>query len=125
MTNNKTRMTIAILAAALFYSSYAEARSDKLNPQALAKTAAKTALRSAEVNAEVQTFLGNLARGDEYTKQFDQAVSERNVSQVIKLLHEGGLKKSKVTIESGVTSGFRLRIRACLDGISVTITITW
>ena len=125
MTNTKTRITIAIVAAALFCSSYAQARSNKPNPQALAKTAAKTALRSAEVNTEVQTFLGNLAKGDEYTKQFDQAVYERNVTQLIKLIHDGGLKKSKVTIESGVTSGFRLRIRACLDGICVTITITW
>jgi hypothetical protein len=126
LTNHNLRRTIAVFAAVLLACTpYAQARSSNPNPQALAKAASKSARISAQINDEVSTFLGRLAKADEYTKKFDQAVSLKDVDRVLGLIKEGGIKKSRVTIESGAQPNVRLRIRACLDGICVIITITW
>jgi hypothetical protein len=125
LTNHNLRRIIAVVAAVLLACTpYAQARSAKPNPQALAQAASKSARSSDQINREVSTFLGRLAKGDEFTTRFDQAVYQKNVDQVLSLIKEGGIK-SRVTIESGVQPNVRLRIRACLDGICVTITITW
>ena len=126
MTKSKTRTAITLIAVALLVSANcAEARSSKPNPQALTKVAAKAAIASNNVNREVASFLDRLAKDQDYAKQFDQAVLEKNVDKVSALIKQGGLTKSKITIESGITSGFRLRIRACQGSICVTITINW
>ena len=121
----KTRTTIAVLAAAfLICTNYAQAGSTKPNPAALAKAAKTTDEASAVVSSESRALLGRLAKGDDFTKQFDEAVYKKDTKQLTKLIQQGGMRKSKVTIES-VESDLRIRIRACLDGICVTITITW
>ena len=126
MITSKTRTAIALIGAALLLSANcAEARSSKPNPEALARVAAKAAIASKNVNLEVAAFLDRLAKDKDYAKRFDQAVLEKSVDNVSALIKQGGLDKSKITIESGITSSFRLRIRACQGPICVTITINW
>ncbi|MFZ1218117.1 MAG: hypothetical protein WAO00_02435 [Chthoniobacterales bacterium] len=121
----KTKTTIAVLAAAfLICTNYAQAGSTKPNPAALAKAAKTTDEASAVVSSESRSLLGRLAKGDDFTKQFDQAAYKKDTKQLTKLIQEGGMKKSKVTIES-IESDMRIRIRACIDGFCVTITISW
>jgi DMSO/TMAO reductase YedYZ molybdopterin-dependent catalytic subunit len=121
----KTKTTIAVLAAAiLICTNYAQAGSTKPNPEALAKAARTTDEASAVVSSESRALLGRLAKGGEFAKQFDQAVYKKDKKELTRLIQEGGMKKSKVTIES-IESDLRIRITGCFHGFCVTITISW
>jgi hypothetical protein len=120
-----SKTTIATLAAALLiWANYAHAGSTKPNPAALAKAARTTDEASAMVSSEARSLLGRLAKGGDFTKQFDEAVYKKDKGQLTTLIQQGGMRKSKVTIES-IESDLRIRIRACIDGFCVTITISW
>jgi hypothetical protein len=121
----KTKITIALLAAAfLFSTNYAQAGSTKPNPAALARAAGKTAEASAVVNGEVRSLLARLAKGDDFTKQFDQAVYKKDTKQLMKLIQQGGIKKSKVTIDS-IASDLRFRMTICYLIFCGSIDISW
>ena len=76
------------------------------------------------VDGEARALLARLAKGDDFTKQFDQAVYKKDTKQVMKLIQQGGMKKSKVTIDS-ISSDLRIRITGCFHGFCVTIEISW
>jgi hypothetical protein len=123
-TPNKGKITIAILAAALICGSHAQAGSKKPNPAALAKAATASSDASRVVEGDVHTLLTRLGKGDEFTKEFDQAAYKKDAKQLTKLIKQAGIKKSTITVES-VESDMRVRIKACWDGICITVTISW
>ncbi len=120
----KTRTTIALLAAFFICTNYAQAGSTKPNPAALAKAARTTDEASAVATGEARALLARLAKGDEFTKEFDQAVYKKDKTQLMKLIQQGGMKKSKVTIDS-ISSDLRIRITGCFRGFCVSIEISW
>jgi hypothetical protein len=124
MTKSNKTMIAALAAALLIYPNCADAGSTKPNPAALAKAARTSDEASAVVNGEVRSLLARLAKGDEFTKEFDQAVYKKDTKQLMKLIQQGGMRKSQVTIES-ISSDFRIRIGGCFHGFCVSITISW
>jgi hypothetical protein len=124
-TRNNCKITIAVLAAALLVcGNHAQAGSKKPNPTALAKAAAASSEASRVVEGDVHMLLTRLAKGDGFTREFDQAAYKKDAKQLTKLIQQAGKGKSTMTVE-GVESDMRVRIRACWDGICITVTISW
>lgn len=110
--NNCKKTAIAIVAATLLYCVTAQAGSTKPNPAALAKSAAAMSEASRVIENEVHLLLTRLAKGDEFTKQFDQAAYKKDAKQLTKLMRQAGVKKSTITIEK-IDSDFSVKVRMC------------
>ena len=123
-TPSNCKIAIAVLAAALFCGNHAQAGSKQPNPAALAKAAAASSEASRVVEADVHTLLTHLAKGDEFTKEFDQAAYKKDAKRLSELIKKAGIKKSTMTVES-VESDMKVRIKGCWDGICITVTISW
>lgn len=79
---------------------------------------------SREIESEVQLLLSRLAKGGEFTKQFDQAAYKKDAKQLTKLIREAGVKKSTVKIEN-IESDLKVKIGFCWKKFCISIEISW
>lgn len=122
---NTYKITFAITALAfLSCSHFAQAGSKEPNPAALAKAAKASSEASRIVESDVQLLLSRLAKGDDFTKKFDQATYKKDVKGLNRLIKESGIKKSTMTVV-GVESDLRITIKVCWGRWCVTFGIEW
>jgi hypothetical protein len=123
-TKRSLCMFMALLTVSLTTAPVAMAGSKESNPGALAKAAVEKRNDFRVVDTERNAFLTKLSTNRAFAKRFDAAVVKKDKEEVVKLLKEGGFKRSDVAVEEfGDDLWIRITIR--WDHIVIIITINW
>jgi hypothetical protein len=93
-------------------------------PQALQAAAAQLRHHERILNAEVDHFLGKLQSDPAFAKQFHNAVREKNNTEVLRLLKEGGITQGEAKILE-TQEDVRITIEVCFWRICIRVTIEW
>jgi hypothetical protein len=119
------KLIIVIATVALLSGlTPAQAGSTKPNPAGLAKAAAAKVDTCRVGQNEMSLFVNKLAKGGEFTQQVDLAVYRKDTKQLVKLVREAGVRRSKITVEE-MRPDFFFRLKLCFSGFCGSIEFGW